>query len=41
MLIEDEMVGRDHQFNGHVFVQTMGNSEREGVLCAAVKKGWT
>ena len=40
-MIEDEMVGWHHQFNGHVFEQTMGNTERAGACCAAVTKGWT
>ena len=29
---EDEMVGRHHQFNGHEFEQTLGDSEGQGSL---------
>ena len=29
---EDEMVGRDHQHDGHEFEQTLGGSERQGNL---------
>ena len=29
---EEEKDGQNHQFNGHVFEQTMGNNEREGGL---------
>ena len=39
MLIEDEMFGGHHQFNGHVFEQTMGNTEREGGLLCYSHKG--
>ena len=28
------MVGWHHQLNGHVFEQTVGNSEREEVWCS-------
>ena len=31
-MTEDEMVGWYHQFNGHEFEQTMGDSERQGSL---------
>ena len=32
--IEDEMVGGHHQFNGHEFEQTQGDSERqENLVC--------
>jgi len=40
---EDEMVGWHHQFNGHSFVQTLGDSEGQGSSCAAVygvPKSW-
>ena len=30
--IEDEMVGRHHQLNGHEFEQTPGDSEGQGGL---------
>ena len=29
---EDDMVGRHHQYDGHVFVQTLGDSEEPGSL---------
>ena len=32
MATEDEMVGRHHEFNGHEFEQTLGDSERPGSL---------
>ena len=31
-MIEDETVGRHHQFNGHEFEQTPGDSEGQGSL---------
>ena len=31
-MTEDEMVGWHHQFNGHEFEQTSGNSEGQGSL---------
>ena len=31
-MTEDEMVGWHHQFNGHEFEQTLGDSERQGSL---------
>ena len=31
-MIEDEMVGWHHQFNGHEFEQTLGDGERQGSL---------
>ena len=31
-MTEDEMVGWHHQLNGHEFVQTPGDSERQGSL---------
>ena len=43
-MTEDEMVGWHHQFNGYEFEQTLGNSEGQGNLCAAVHgiaKSWT
>ena len=41
---EDEMVGWDHWLNGHESEQTLGGSEGQGSLCAAVHgvaKSWT
>ena len=35
-MTEDEMVGWHHQPNGHEFEQTLGDSEGQGSLCAAV-----
>ena len=35
-MIEDEMVGWHHWFNGHEFEQTMGVGGGQGTLCAAV-----
>ena len=32
MATEDEMIGWYHQFNGHEFEQTPGNSEGQGSL---------
>ena len=31
-MIEDETVGRHHQFNGHEFEQALGDSEGQGSL---------
>ena len=31
-MTEDEMVGWHHQFNGHEFEQTLGDSEGQGSL---------
>ena len=31
-MTEDEMVGGHHQFNGHEFEQTLGESEGQGSL---------
>ena len=31
-MTEDEMVGWHHRLNGHEFVQTLGDSERQGSL---------
>ena len=31
-MTEDEMVGWHHQLNGHQFVQTLGDGERQGSL---------
>ena len=31
-MIEDEMVGWLHQFNGHEFEKTSGDSEKQGIL---------
>ena len=41
---QDEMVGWDHWLNGHESEQTLGGSEGQGSLCAAVNgvaKSWT
>ena len=35
-MTENEMVGWHHQFNGHEFEQTPGDSEGQGSLGAAV-----
>ena len=35
-MTEDEMVGWHHQLNGHEFEQSLGDSEGQGSLCAAV-----
>ena len=35
-MTEEEMVGWHHQFNGHEFEQTSGDSEGQGSLCAGV-----
>ena len=35
-MTEDEMVGWHHQFNGHEFEQTLGDSEGQEVWCASV-----
>ena len=43
-MTEDEMVGWHHQFNGHEFDPTLGDSEGQGSWCAAVygvAKSWT
>ena len=35
-MTEDEMVGWHHQFNGHEFEQTPGDSEKQGsLLCGS------
>ena len=42
-MIEDEMVGWHHQLSGHEFEQTLGDSEGQGSLHAAVHgiaKSW-
>ena len=36
-MTEDEMVRQHHQFNGHEFQQTPGDSERQGSLKEAEK----
>ena len=36
---EDEMVGWHHWLNGHEFEQTLGESEGQGRLSAAVRGG--
>ena len=35
-MIEDEMVGWHHRFNGHEFEQPLGGSEDREAWCAAV-----
>ena len=35
-MTEDEMVGWDHQLDGHEFEQALGVGEGQGRLCAAV-----
>ena len=35
-MTEDEMVGWHHRLNGREFKQTLGNSEGQGIMCAAV-----
>ena len=35
MVIEDEMAEWHHQLNGHEFEQILGDSERQGSVCAA------
>ena len=35
MVNEDEMVRQHHQFNGHEFEQTLGDSERQGSLACS------
>ena len=38
--MEDEMVGRHHQLNGHNFEQTLEDSERQGCLmCSSFGDG--
>ena len=36
---EDEMVGWQHQLNGHEFAQTLGNSEGQGILACCSSWG--
>ena len=36
---EDEMVGWHHQLNGHVFEQTLGDSEGQGNLVCYSPRG--
>ena len=36
---EDEMVGWHHQFNGHEFVQTLGDSEGQESLACCSSRG--
>ena len=43
-MTEDEMVGWHHQFNGHEYEQTPGDSEGQGpwhVAVHGVTKSWT
>ena len=35
-MTEDEMVGWHHQLNGYEFEQTLGDSEGQGSLAAAI-----
>ena len=37
---EDEMVGWHHQLDGHVFEQTLGDSEGQGALVCCSPWGW-
>ena len=34
-MTEDEMVGWHHQFNGHEFERTLGDSQRQGSLACS------
>ena len=38
-MTEDEMVGWHHQFNGHEFEQTLGESEGQGSLACCSPRG--
>ena len=38
-MIEDEMVGWHHQFNGHQFEQTPGGGEGQGSLACCSQWG--
>ena len=38
-MTEDEMVGRHHQFNGHEFEPTPGDSEGQGSLVCCSSRG--
>ena len=38
-MTEHEMVGRDHQLDGHEFEQTPGDSERQGSLVCCSPSG--
>ena len=43
-MTEDEMIGWHHRLNGHEFEQTLGDSEGQESLAAAVHgvaKSWT
>ena len=43
-MIEDEMVGRHHQLDGHEFEPTLGDGEAQEAWCATVHgvtKSWT
>ena len=43
-MIEDEIVGWHHGFNGHEFEQALGDGDGQGAWCAAVHgvtKNWT
>ena len=37
---EDEMVGRNHRFNGHEFEQTLADSEQQGSLVCCSPWGY-
>ena len=39
-MTKDEMVGWHHQFNGHEFEQTLGDSEGQGSLVYYSPWGW-
>ena len=38
-MTEDEMIGWHHQFNGHEFEQTLGDSEGQGNLACCSPRG--
>ena len=38
-MIEDEMVGWHHQFNGHEFEQASGDGEGQGSLACCSPRG--
>ena len=40
-MTEDETVGWHHQLNGHEFEQTLGGSERQGILAWGHKESDT
>ena len=38
-MTEDEMVGWHHQLNAYEFEQTLGDSERQGILAGCSPQG--